>query len=80
MIIFHILLSYQIPKPKFYNSNLDKMERYEKLTKIGVGAYGIVYKARDTKLNILVALKRIQLEESDDGIPGKIFVASLLLS
>ena len=56
------------------------MERYEKLTKIGVGAYGIVYKARDTKLNILVALKRIQLEESDDGIPGKIFVASLLLS
>jgi serine/threonine protein kinase len=45
--------------------------RYKKFEKeIGVGAYGTVYKATDLETNQLVALKRIPLEESEDGIPA----------
>jgi cyclin-dependent kinase 10 len=36
-------------------------DRYEKLSRIGRGSYGIVYKARDTETNRIVALKRCVL-------------------
>lgn len=35
-----------------------------------MGAYGTVYKATDLHTKQLVALKRIPMEESDDGIPA----------
>ncbi|XP_074645263.1 cyclin-dependent kinase 10-like [Tubulanus polymorphus] len=42
---------------------------FEKLNRIGEGTYGIVYRARDTKTNEIVALKRTRLENAKDGAP-----------
>ncbi|KAH6902581.1 kinase-like domain-containing protein [Coprinopsis sp. MPI-PUGE-AT-0042] len=44
------------------------MERYAKIEK--VGTYGVVYKARDTNTNQIVALKKIRLEAEDEGVPS----------
>ena len=37
---------------------------------LGVGAYGVVYKAFDTKENKFVAQKKIKLDGEDEGIPA----------
>ncbi|KAH0580416.1 Cyclin-dependent kinase catalytic subunit [Termitomyces sp. 'cryptogamus'] len=34
------------------------------------GTYGVVYKARDTTTNVIVALKKIRLEAEDEGVPS----------
>lgn len=43
------------------------MEHYEKLGKIGEGTYGVVYRARDRRNHSLIALKKIRLEQEDEG-------------
>lgn len=43
--------------------------KYEKLDRIGEGAYGIVYKAKDTQTGDVVALKRICLDSDEEGVP-----------
>ena len=43
--------------------------KYEKLEKVGEGAYGIVYKAKDRQTGELVALKRIRLDADEEGVP-----------
>jgi cyclin-dependent kinase len=35
-----------------------------------IGTYGVVYKARDTVTNHIVALKKIRLEAEDEGVPS----------
>lgn len=50
-----------------YKNNLD---RYQKLEKIGEGTYGVVYKARDKVTNNIIALKKIRLEQEDEGVPS----------
>ena len=46
------------------------MIRYQKLDKLGEGAYGIVFKARDLNTNGLVAVKKIILDQYKiEGIP-----------
>ena len=45
-------------------------DKYEKLEKIGEGTYGVVYKARDTVSKEIVALKKIRLENEDEGMPS----------
>lgn len=46
-------------------------ERYETLEKLGEGTYGVVFKARDKKMNNrTIALKKIRLENADEGIPS----------
>jgi len=46
------------------------MDRYAKIEKVGEGTYGVVYKARDTGTNQIVALKKIRLEAEDEGVPS----------
>ncbi|KAF8407528.1 hypothetical protein HHK36_006662 [Tetracentron sinense] len=43
---------------------------YEKVEKIGEGTYGVVYKARDRVTNETIALKKIRLEQEDEGVPS----------
>ncbi|KAL0225077.1 hypothetical protein RCL1_002989 [Eukaryota sp. TZLM3-RCL] len=44
--------------------------RYTKIEKVGEGTYGVVYKCRDVETGNLVALKKIRLENEDEGIPS----------
>uniref|UniRef100_A0A5B7A9X6 cyclin-dependent kinase n=1 Tax=Davidia involucrata TaxID=16924 RepID=A0A5B7A9X6_DAVIN len=46
------------------------MDQYEKVEKIGEGTYGVVYKARDRMTNETIALKKIRLEQEDEGVPS----------
>lgn len=45
------------------------VSEFEKLNRVGEGTYGVVYRARDTKTNELVALKRVRMEKEKDGLP-----------
>ena len=53
-----------------YNKSRSMRDKYEKLEKIGEGTYGYVYKARDQNSNDTVALKKIKLENEDEGVPS----------
>lgn len=46
------------------------MDRYEKVEKIGEGTYGVVYKAVDRNDGSIIALKKIRLEQEEEGIPS----------
>jgi len=54
------------PPPPSANS----LDRYQKLSKVGEGNYGVVYKARDVVSGEIVAMKKIRLEREDEGVPG----------
>jgi serine/threonine protein kinase len=43
--------------------------RFEILSRIGTGKYGKVFKARDLRSGDFVAIKKIRLDEDDDGVP-----------
>lgn len=45
------------------------MLNYEKLEKLGEGTYGVVFKAIDKRTQEIVALKRIRLDQEEEGIP-----------
>lgn len=45
------------------------IEKYQKIEKIGEGTYGVVYKAQDRLSGDIVALKRIRLDNEDEGVP-----------
>lgn len=44
------------------------MDRYEKLSRLGEGSYGVVYKCRDRETGALVAVKRFVESEDDPAI------------
>ena len=46
------------------------MENYEKVLKIGEGTYGVVYKAKNLRDDTMVALKRIRLDQDEEGVPS----------
>lgn len=45
------------------------VEEFECLNKIEEGAYGVVYRAKDKKSNVVVALKRLKMEKEREGFP-----------
>ncbi|KAJ0703621.1 putative cyclin-dependent kinase CMGC-CDK-Pl family [Helianthus annuus] len=57
-----------------FGSNVVRLNRcfYEKVEKIGEGTYGVVYKARDKVTNETIALKKICLEQEDEGVPSTV--------
>ncbi|GIY00411.1 cyclin-dependent kinase 1 [Caerostris extrusa] len=46
------------------------MENYIKVEKIGEGTYGVVYKGKNRKTGKTVALKKIRIENEDEGVPS----------
>ena len=46
----------------------DELEKYLRLDKVGEGTYGVVYKCQNKETNELVALKKVRLENEDEGI------------
>ncbi|KAM7058388.1 cyclin-dependent kinase 10 isoform 3-T3 [Molossus nigricans] len=45
------------------------VKEFEKLNRIGEGTYGIVYRARDTQTDEIVALKKVRMDKEKDGCP-----------
>lgn len=54
------------------NMNMSANERYvfNKSDKLGEGTYGVVYKGQDVILKQPVAIKKIRLENEDEGMPS----------
>lgn len=52
-------------------SRTPKMEKYEKMGKIGEGSYGVVFKCRNRDTGQIVAIKKF-VESEDDPIIKKI--------
>ncbi|GAA5928528.1 uncharacterized protein JCM15063_003903 [Sporobolomyces koalae] len=46
------------------------MENYQALEKVGEGTYGTVYKCKQLQTNQIVAMKKIRLEDDDEGVPS----------
>jgi serine/threonine protein kinase len=46
------------------------LANYEKQEKLGEGTYGVVYKALDKRTGETVALKKIRLDQEDEGLPA----------
>lgn len=46
------------------------IDNYRKIEKIGEGTYGVVYKARHLQTREIVALKKIRLENEEEGVPS----------
>ncbi|CAB04875.1 Cyclin-dependent-like kinase 5 [Caenorhabditis elegans] len=46
------------------------MLNYDKMEKIGEGTYGTVFKARNKNSGEIVALKRVRLDDDDEGVPS----------
>ncbi|GAX79806.1 hypothetical protein CEUSTIGMA_g7246.t1 [Chlamydomonas eustigma] len=46
------------------------LDKYEKLERVGEGTYGVVYRARDRYTGEIYALKKIRLEQEEEGVPS----------
>jgi serine/threonine protein kinase len=54
---------------KLSESPLSNQPLYEEVSVIGNGAYGTVYKGHDLKTNRVVAMKRIRIQITPEGMP-----------
>jgi cyclin-dependent kinase 10 len=48
--------------------NCSHIDNFQKLNRIGEGTYGIVYRAKHRETNQIVALKRIRMEFTNEGL------------
>lgn len=55
--------------PRCWSSRFHVLQ-YEKVEKIGEGTYGVVYRARDRITGQIIALKKIRLEQEEEGVPS----------
>ncbi|KAL3310545.1 Cell division protein kinase 1 [Cichlidogyrus casuarinus] len=46
------------------------LKDFIRIEKVGEGTYGVVYKCKNTKTNNLSALKKIRLDNEDEGVPA----------
>ncbi|CAM4920101.1 unnamed protein product [Rotaria socialis] len=49
---------------------MSRTDKYEKIERIGEGTYGTVYRARSLLTQEIVALKKVRLDDEDDGVPS----------
>ncbi|KAF0297284.1 Cyclin-dependent kinase 1 [Amphibalanus amphitrite] len=49
---------------------VNKIDDFVKLEKIGEGTYGVVYKAQHKTTGSIVAMKKIRLETEEEGVPS----------
>lgn len=56
---------------KCLSAGVTEMEKYEKISKIGEGSYGVVFKCRNKDTGQIVAIKKF-VESEDDPIIKKI--------
>lgn len=54
------------------------MERYERITRLGEGSYGVVFQCRDRQTGKLVAVKKFQ-QTDDDPLIRKIALREIRL-
>ncbi len=54
-----------------FSAGVTEMEKYEKISKIGEGSYGVVFKCRNKDTGQIVAIKKF-VESEDDPIIKKI--------
>lgn len=64
----------------YVDTSDDSMKRYKRLEKLGEGTYGLVYKARDLTSDKIVAIKKIKLDNNEEGIPATTMREISLLS
>ena len=55
----------------FCSTNRSEMDKYDKMNRIGEGAYGVVYRCRNKETGALVAIKKF-VESEDDPLIKKI--------
>ncbi|XP_036159261.1 cyclin-dependent kinase 10 isoform X2 [Myotis myotis] len=58
-----------LPAPLSQLGRCRSVKEFEKLNRIGEGTYGIVYRARDTQTDEIVALKKVRMDKEKDGVP-----------
>merc|ERR1712048_1458066 len=49
---------------------MSELQNYRKIEKVGEGTYGVVYKACHRESGKIVALKKIRLENEEEGVPS----------
>lgn len=49
---------------------MNSKKRYEKISQVGEGTFGVVFKAKDLFTNKIVAMKKIRLHGDEEGIPS----------
>ena len=61
-----------LPPPPPYRPSIQgcrSVEEFQILNRVEEGAYGVVYRARDKKTRETVALKRLKMEDEEEGFP-----------